>query len=375
MAGIYIHIPFCRQACHYCDFHFSTHLKNQNDVVSAIVKELITRKNYFNESVKTIYFGGGTPSLLTTGQIEAILETISIHFAVADDVELTFEANPEDISLERSVQLKDLGINRLSIGIQTFNEEKLKWMNRAHDLDQTYQAFEYARNAGFQNISLDLIYALPNVEDNYWKEDLDRAVGLGPEHISLYGLTIEEKTVFGSQKKKGVLKEVSEDLAADQYFFAVEFLKENGYQQYEISNFGKPDHYSRHNLAYWAGTSYLGVGPGAHSFDGGSRQMNVRNNHQYLRAIGHEQIYFEVEHLTLTDLINERILTSLRRSIGIDLEELKEKFDLDLIEAFPLLIEGFIGKDLMIHADGHLKLTTAGFLVADEIALQLFFQE
>lgn len=375
MAGIYIHIPFCRQACHYCDFHFSTNLKNQNELVDILCQEIIQRKNYIDERIETIYFGGGTPSLLTSQQLEKILVTIDDNYEISPEAEITLEGNPEDLDFEKTSEIRKLGINRLSIGIQTFDDEKLKWMNRIHSSGQAISAFENARAIGFENISLDLIYALPEAGFDFWKSDLKKMVELQPEHISLYGLTIEEKTVFGNWSNKGKLIEVPEDEAATQYLHAIDFLKSSGYEHYEVSNFGKPGYSSRHNTSYWQGIPYLGIGPGAHSFDGKSRQLNVRNNQKYIRLITSGESYYDTEQLSQTQLLNERILTSLRTHTGIDLHQLKSEFTVDLKDEYADVLSEFERNGFIILMDGFIRLTPNGFLVADEVALRLFFPE
>ncbi len=333
------------------------------------------RADYLEDEVSTIYFGGGTPSLLTKDQLKKLMDTIRNHYPLTPNPEITLEANPEDLTAAKPQILLDLGINRLSIGIQTFDNQELKWMNRAHDAADAVTSFANVRNAGFQNISLDLIYALPTMGNSTWKENLRKAAELQPEHISLYGLTIEDQTVFGKRKKKNELIEMPEDDAAEEYLAAISYLRELGYEHYEVSNFGKPGFYSQHNMAYWSGNAYLGVGPGAHSFDGSTRQFNLRSNPKYLKAIVNNDIFFEVEELTQTQRLNEQILTGLRRKSGILFSELKEQFHVDLRDTYHKILDNFDKQGLVSYSDDRLQLTSHGFLVADEIALQLFFQE
>lgn len=375
MAGIYLHIPFCRQACHYCDFHFSTNLELQDQMVSALAKELQQRSAYLQDGIDTIYFGGGTPSLLSKQQLERIMSRIRNNFKLNKSVEITLEANPEDLTAAKCNELIQLGINRLSIGVQTFDDEQLLWMNRAHAADQVTLGFNAARAAGFSNISLDLIYAFPNVGIEHWKNDLSRIVQLDPEHISLYGLTIEDRTVFGNWEKKGKLAQIEDDEAARQYLFAIEFLTNSGYLHYEVSNFGKEGFHSHHNHSYWSGVPYLGVGPGAHSFNGSSRTMNIRNNPTYIKAINEGTPYAETEVLSTTQLLNERILTSLRTSRGLSFDEINTRFKVDLRKEFESLLDELVKLDMVILEDEHLRLQPNGFLVADEIALRMFFPE
>ncbi|MFK7953124.1 MAG: radical SAM family heme chaperone HemW [Ekhidna sp.] len=375
MAGIYIHIPFCRQACHYCDFHFSTNLKYQGDMVNAICKEIDARKSYVEENIDTIYFGGGTPSLLTGVQIKSILAEIKNHYSIANNAEITLEANPEDLVKGKSSELLEIGVNRLSIGVQTFHEEKLKWMNRAHSAKEAEQGYLNARREGFQNISLDLIYARPNEEAKAWLSDLKRVVNLKPDHISLYGLTIEEKTVFGKWEKDEKLLPLPEEDAASQYLEAIEFLNQSGFQQYEVSNFSKPSFQSKHNGAYWTGTPYLGIGPGAHSFSGQSRHINIRHNAKYMKLIDEDKPHFETEKLSKTQRINEQVLTSLRTIDGLDFQLLESLWGVDLMREHRKFIDDLCDQKMAELENGKLKLLPHGFLIADEISLRLFFPE
>lgn len=375
MAGIYIHIPFCRQACHYCDFHFSTNLGAKEEMIGAIMTELKNRREYISEDIATIYFGGGTPSLLSSSQLDQLLDTIIENFNVDQNAEVTLEANPEDLSGSYLQAIRSIGINRLSIGIQTFDDERLKWMNRIHDSQQAKIAYEHARIAGFENISLDLIYALPDHGEIKWEEDLATAIELSPEHLSLYGLTIEPQTVFGKWELEHKVIQVPENDAARQYLLAIEYLQGHGYLQYEVSNFGKKDFYSRHNTAYWHGENYLGIGPGAHSFNGSSRQFNIRNNAKYLKAIRENATYFESENLSTVQRMNEQILTQLRTANGLNLQALEKQSGIRLDQSHAEFIQKMELEDMIV-LDGHfLRLKPHGFLVADEIALRMFFSE
>ncbi|MEP0986208.1 radical SAM family heme chaperone HemW [Ekhidna sp.] len=377
MAGIYIHIPFCRQACHYCDFHFSTNLTRMEEMVQAIGKEIVDRKEYLSEPIETIYFGGGTPSLLTFDQIKFILNAIERSHSISSEAEITLEANPEDLSSEKASQFFNAGINRLSIGIQTFDEAKLKWMNRIHDTNESLAAIKNVRNAGFQNISLDLIYAIPDHSLNKWQSDLEQIIELNPEHVSLYGLTIEDKTVFGKWEHENKLIQVPEDEAAAQYLLAIDLLKENDYLQYEVSNFGKEGYYSKHNNAYWSGVPYLGVGPGAHSFDGEhTRRFNVSNNAKYLKALQGDDIHFsENEVLSNKQRLNEMILTQLRTKKGLNLKAFEKSSGQALVKRHHRFLEEIAHQNLVEISNDFLRLKPRGFLVADEIALRLFLPE
>ena len=375
MSGIYVHIPFCRQACHYCDFHFSTNLKLIDNVIDAICDELKHRKDYLTTPVETVYFGGGTPSLLASAKIEKILNQIRDLYSLTDSLEMTLEANPEDLTLEKCQKLKKIGINRLSIGFQTFDHHKLQWMNRAHNMFQSHEAYQNARRVGFDNISLDLMYALPEETDELFNNDLNEIVALKPEHISLYGLTIEEQTVFGRRKEKGNFVETPEEKAAKQYLDAISFLNANDYVQYEVSNFGREGFYSRHNFGYWNHAPYLGVGPGAHSYNQISRRFNIRNNPKYVQALQKGGAYFNEEMLTKTEQLNERILTGLRTTDGIDCNKIMQLFGINLMKEKKEFFTKMTKQKLLKIQGDRIKLHAEGFLVADEIALQLFFHE
>ncbi len=339
-------------------------------MVASICHEIELRSEYLNEEVDTIYFGGGTPSLLNKEQLKKILATISRHFHISTVAELTLEANPEDITFKKLASLIDCGINRLSIGIQTFSNDRLKWMNRAHTSEDAISAYLLSRAVGFANISLDLIYAIPSGE---WISDLEKITGLEPEHISFYGLTIEDKTVFGKWEKDQKLVEVNEEDAATQYLDAIQYLASNGYHQYEVSNFSKPGFKSKHNSSYWAGISYLGVGPSAHSYDGASRQFNVNNNTRYIEALKNGTPHHQTEQLSPAQLMNESILTQLRTVNGIDTRKFKESFQVDLVQLHWKTISALTRQKLVSVNNQRLALTTNGFLIADDIALKLFF--
>lgn len=373
MSGIYIHIPFCREACHYCDFHFSTNVEIKEALVQAIGEELRLRQGYLGgRRVDTIYFGGGTPSLLSTSELRFLLETVFQTHDISPDAEITMETNPDDLTLAALSEYKALGINRLSVGIQSFDDPVLKFLNRVHSSETAIRSVDRARQAGFENISIDLIYAIPGLSSNAWKENIARAVSLGPPHISAYTLTIEERTVFGNWQAKGKLKAVDEASAAAQLEMLMKMLTEAGYRQYEISNFARPGRESKHNSSYWRGVPYLGVGPSAHSYDTTSRQHNVANNHQYVRALKEKNIPAEVELLTRQDRINDYILTTLRTDSGCDLSELKRAFSYDLVETEAAYIRNLEQHHLITLAEGRLRLTDKGKLLADKIASDLF---
>lgn len=373
MAGIYIHIPFCKQACYYCDFHFSTNQQFVQEMINAICYELELRQAYLpDRKIQSIYFGGGTPSLLLSDQLNQILTKIASLFSVSTTAEITLEANPDDLTVERLVSFKSLGINRLSIGVQTFNTGLLKKLNRAHDREAAQLSYQYARDAGFTNISLDLMFALPDQSIEQLLEDIQTMVKLRPEHISCYSLTIEPQTAFGKWSATGKMKPVDDAVAAEQFETIMAQLANAGYDQYEISNFGKPGFYSKHNSSYWKRESYLGVGPSAHSFDGVSRQFNVSNNAIYVKKIMLAEVPYEREVLTREDQINEYIMTSLRTSWGCDLTFLQNTFSFDLMLHQKKYIQSLIDMKLIELDKQVMRLTIKGKLIADKIAADLF---
>lgn len=373
MAGIYIHIPFCRQACYYCDFHFSVNQQIRTEMIAAISKELLLQKDYLqSETVETIYFGGGTPSLLTSTEIKSILDTIRSIHRISANAEITLEANPDDLTPLRLTEFREAGINRLSIGIQTFNTEQLKSLNRIHDGTAAVKSFNDARDAGFNNISIDLMYSLPGETMADWKQDILQAISLNPEHISCYSLTIEEKTAFGKWAAAGKLKPEPDEVSARHLELLMDELHRAGYEHYEISNFAKPGFYSNHNSNYWRGVTYLGVGPSAHSFNGGSRQFNISNNHAYVKALQAETIPFEKEILSRENKINEYILTTLRTSRGTDLAFLKSLHEYDLAAEHGEYVSRLLNKQLVTLENHILKLTNTGKLLADKISSDLF---
>ncbi|MBI3219042.1 MAG: radical SAM family heme chaperone HemW [Bacteroidetes bacterium] len=374
MAGIYIHIPFCKQACHYCDFHFSTNQSHRKEMCMAIAKELALQADYLtSESISTLYWGGGTPSLLSESEFGIILESVHKHFSVEPNIEQTLEANPDDLTQKKLALIKSLGFNRLSIGIQSFDDEVLRFFNRAHSADEALKCMELSRGAGFANISIDLIYAVPSQSQDDWKKNIESALALRPEHISAYSLTIEEKTVFGNWNRKGKLQPADENEAALNFITLMDMLEMNGYEHYEISNFCKPGFYSRHNSSYWKQARYLGVGPSAHSYNGVSRQSNLSNNSLYQKSIESGTIPAEIEILTRENKINEYIFTTLRTIWGCDLSFLKENFAYDL--ASMGLLQKMKDQEWVIQEGNTLYLTRKGKLLADQIASDLFIYD
>jgi oxygen-independent coproporphyrinogen-3 oxidase len=376
MAGLYIHVPFCKQACHYCDFHFSTNQETRLDLVQAIARELTIQQKYVeDEPLNTIYFGGGTPSLLSQNELKIIFDSIHSNFVVNPEAEISLEANPDDLSEEKLQLLKEIGINRLSIGIQSFDDAILRYLNRAHSSQSAVECVASARKTGFENISLDLIYAIPGQDIAGWEKNIRQAIGLHPDHISSYSLTIEEKTTFGRWHAKGKLNTVDDDEAARQLEFLMDALENAGFDQYEVSNFGKPGFYSRHNSSYWKQEKYLGVGPSAHSFNGTSRQYNISNNHLYVKSISTGALPATKEELTREDSINEYLLTTLRTSWGSDLAWLLSNFEHNVQTENASYIETLESKRLVSLENNILKLTRTGRLLADKIASDLFLMK
>ncbi len=373
MAGIYIHIPFCKQACYYCDFHFSTNQTLKDEVIHAISNELVIQQNYLGgEEIETIYFGGGTPSLLSKRELEVILNSIYKHYSISSLPEITLEANPDDLTKEKIHILKEVGINRVSLGIQSFDDTILKFLNRAHNSEEALSCALHLREAGIHNLSIDLIHSIPDQDDLMLMQNLEQVIKLSPQHISVYALTIEDKTVFGKWASRGKIKAVEESQSANQFEMVMDTLTESGYQHYEISNFCLPGFASKHNSSYWQQKKYLGVGPSAHSFDGETRQFNVSNNYLYLNSMREGKISFEKEILSRENKINEYIFTSLRTDRGCNLSYLinTHHYDLGKINSDylqSLLNEGYV---TLIHDILH--LTKKGKLLADKIAADLF---
>lgn len=372
MAGLYIHIPFCKQACHYCDFHFSTSLQLLSPVVKSIVLEMELRKDYLKgESVDTVYFGGGTPSLLPAAALEQILDQVALIFP-GKKLEITLEANPDDLDSNSLATWKSLGIDRLSLGIQSFQDEILKAYNRAHNAQQAKQAIQLGRSAGFEKFSIDLIYGFPHANHGLWKKDLKEALLLDPGHLSAYSLTLEPKTTFGNWAKKGKFIPAEEEFVAQQFEWLQEQCDQAGYQQYEISNFSRPDQAAIHNSNYWKRIPYLGIGPSAHSFDGNARGYNPPSNPSYVQALAAGKLPFVVENLEKEELINEEILTCLRTSWGLDTVSMADRYQVDLLQIKETSIAKLTALG-MVHTEGKtLTLTRKGQLLADSIAAEIF---
>ena len=373
MAGIYIHIPFCKKACYYCDFHFSTSLRYKDELLQALIKEIRLQKAYLDgETVETIYFGGGTPSLLTTEEINLITGAITNLHTVAANAEITLEANPDDLNKEKLRSLLKTGINRLSIGIQSFFDEDLAWMNRSHNAEEAENGVKRAQDMGFENLTADLIYAYPLLNDQKWKYNLDKVFELGIPHISSYSITVEPGTALASFIKKKKQPVMDEQQSAAQFILLMDAMQHKGFEHYEISNFCKPGAYSKHNTNYWKGVKYLGIGPSAHSFNGGTRQWNVANNAKYIGALESGNIPAETEVLTESNRLNEYIMTSLRTIWGLELKKLDAIANGAAKELLPEALR-FIDQGWIYQKDGTLFLTQTGKLYADKIAAELFF--
>lgn len=373
MAGIYIHIPFCKQACHYCNFHFSTSLRLKNDLVRAILHEIERRSHYLErEEIETVYLGGGTPSLLTREELEAIFQAIDKHFTLTADPEITLEANPDDLDKAKLQDLAGSGINRLSIGIQSFAPDDLEWMNRAHNSRQAHDSLEWARETGFDNLSADLIYGLPTLTLAQWDQNLQHLLACEVPHISAYSLTVEEKTALNHQVKTGKGHRPDEARTVEQFQHLMAVLRADGFEHYEISNFARPGYHARHNSSYWTGKKYIGFGPAAHSFNGESRQWNIANNALYIRKLESGGSFFEQEQLSLHDRYNEYIMTSLRTIWGCDQKTIARKFGDKLFRYLQQASRKHIEQGRLQVEGEKLLLTSQGKLVADAVSADLF---
>ncbi len=372
MAGIYIHIPFCKQACHYCDFHFSTSLKKKEEMLQALEKELVMRKGELGEEVvETIYFGGGTPSVLDTQETDRLIQAVWDHYAVVEDPEITLEANPDDLSSEKLRQLAASKVNRLSIGIQSFFEEDLKFMNRAHNAEQARSALGEAREL-FDNISIDLIYGIPIADDKRWEENISLALSYAIPHISSYALTVEPGTALKKFIEKGVVPPVDDERAEAQFQHLVRRLEGEGFVHYELSNFGKPGYFSRNNTAYWQGKTYLGIGPSAHSFNGQQRSWNISNNTLYIKGIQQGKVPSETEILTQRDRYNEYVMTGLRTMWGVSLQSIEQEFGSHFREYLMEQAERHI-TDRYLYLDGDtIRVSQKGKFLSDGLAADLF---
>ncbi|WP_310276679.1 radical SAM family heme chaperone HemW [Flavobacterium piscis] len=373
MSGIYIHIPFCKQACHYCDFHFSTSMKKKDEMVLALAKEISMRKNELsNEIVETIYFGGGTPSVLSNEEINFLISEVYQNYKVSENPEITLEANPDDLSSGRILELANSPINRLSIGIQSFYEEDLKMMNRAHNSVEAIKCLQEATKF-FDNISLDLIYGIPGMSDEMWKKNIETALSFEIPHISSYALTVEPKTALRKLIDTGKIAEPQDETASSHFMILVETLQKNGFIHYELSNFGKENYFSKNNSAYWLGKKYIGIGPSAHSYDGTKRGWNVTNNSLYLKSIKENILPIETEILSKSDRYNEYIMTGLRTIWGVSLERIEKEFGKDYLNYLKKQAQKFLDDELVFIENNILKPTSKGKFLTDGIASDLFY--
>ncbi|MFM2266068.1 MAG: hypothetical protein RLZ77_1488 [Bacteroidota bacterium] len=372
MAGIYIHIPFCKQACHYCDFHFSTSVKNKTQLIHALLDEIRLRKSSWqNEAIETIYFGGGTPSVLTIEELNLILDAVYHHFQVIEKPEITLEANPDDLSPDYLLLLAKSRINRLSIGIQSFFDADLQLMNRAHNAEQAKQSLALATTY-FDNITLDLIYGIPALSDEKWRQNIETALSFGVPHISAYALTVEPKTALHQFIQKKQMPALDESQAEAHFRLLVELLQAKGFVHYELSNFGKPGYFSRNNSSYWLGKKYLGIGPSAHSFDGHTRSWNVSNNAKYIKSIQNQILPSETEILSITDRYNEYVMTGLRTIWGVSFAHIESQFGLAYLEYLHTQIQPHLQSGLLQVEHNIVTTTPKGKFLCDGISADLF---
>ena len=380
MSGIYIHIPYCKQACHYCDFHFSTSLKKKDEMVLALAKEIEMRKSEFkDDAVETIYFGGGTPSILNVSDLKLLIDTVYSNFSVIENPEITLEANPDDLTPILSFrgtrnlfkEFKAIGVNRLSIGIQSFFEDDLKLMNRAHNSEEAKSCLEIATQY-FDNISIDLIYGMPRMSNEKWLHNIETALSFNIPHISSYALTVEPKTALHTFIQKGIIPQLDDEVAQEHFHLLVDKLEENGFIHYELSNFGKENYFSKNNSSYWLGKKYIGIGPSAHSYDGEKRGWNVSNNTLYLKSIQENKLPLETETLTKTDRYNEYVMTGLRTIWGISLDRIETEFGKTYLDYLNQQAAKYIEDHLLFIDDNILRTTKSGKFLSDGIASDLF---
>lgn len=405
MSGIYIHIPFCKQACHYCDFHFSTSMKKKDEMVLALAKEIGLRRSEFkyldsashldsarcDSVIETIYFGGGTPSVLTPSDLKFLLDAVYQNYKVSVNPEITLEANPDDLTIlsdraeSRSVEgeeigdsqnifeaYKAIGINRLSIGIQSFFEDDLQMMNRAHNSEEAKKCLTEATKY-FDNISIDLIYGIPGMSDEKWEQNIEKALSFGIPHISSYALTVEPKTALKKLIETGKIAAPQDEVASNHFSILVDTLKKHNFIHYELSNFGKEGYFSKNNSAYWLGKKYIGIGPSAHSYDGEKRGWNIANNSLYLKSIQDGSLPIETEILSKSDRYNEYIMTGLRTIWGISLDRIETEFGLDYLDYLKKQSQKFLNDDLVAIENNILKPTAKGKFLTDGIASDLFY--
>ena len=374
MAGIYIHIPFCKRRCIYCDFFSTTQSEKKSAYVHALCQELDMRKDYLEgEDIETIYLGGGTPSQLTQKELEKIFSSLYNIYKVKEDAEITLEANPDDLTPEYIHMLRTLPINRISMGIQTFQEETLKLLHRRHTAQQAIEAVKHCRETGFQNISIDLMYGLPGETLETWQEDLQQAIALHPEHISAYHLIYEEGTALWKLREQNQVEEADEDLSVTLFKTLIEELTHAGYEHYEISNFCLPGLHSRHNSSYWTGKKYLGCGPSAHSFNGTSRQWNVASLDKYIQSIQQGKLNYEIEELDIYTRYNDFVITTIRTHWGMSLSHLRSTYGENLYQYCLRMAKPHLEQGVLEIKEDTLKLTKEGIFISDGIMSDLLF--
>ena len=372
MSGLYVHIPYCAKLCYYCDFHFSLNLKTRNDFVDAVCRELQLRKDFFSTPVETIYFGGGTPSLLSEEEIRTIVSTMYETFQIQPNAEFSFECNPDDLTDSYCESLLKNGVNRLSIGIQSFFDDDLQLLNRRHSSESARKAVKIAQNAGFQNITIDLIYGLPNMTTERWEKNLDEVAKLNVQHLSAYSLMVEEHTALHKLVRTGKFILPSEESVLEQFNYLIDWAKANDFEQYEISNFAKNGMYSKHNTSYWTGKPYLGVGPSAHSFDGEKRFWNIAHNAKYIESLRNSVIPCETEILSVRDKYNELIMTGLRTKQGVNESVIAQNFPPKYVQDFLVCKAKFLKQNLLQENGTFVSLTRKGVMVSDMIMSDFF---
>ncbi|OQA99424.1 MAG: Oxygen-independent coproporphyrinogen-III oxidase 1 [Bacteroidetes bacterium ADurb.Bin217] len=373
MSSLYLHIPYCKKLCYYCDFHFSLNLKTKADFVAALCKELELQHNFLNDTaLDTIYFGGGTPSVLSPDEIQYIFATIRRFWNISPTAEITFECNPDDLNLPFCKELYSLGINRLSIGIQSFFDDELHMLNRRHTAYEAQQSVHNAQQAGFSNITIDLMYGLPHQTLERWKQNLDRVSQLNVQHLSCYALTVEKNTALAQSVKRKQVIPQSDDVYIQQYNYLIQWCEQHGFEQYEISNFAKRGMYSRHNSNYWSGKSYLGVGPSAHSFNGTYRFWNTAHNQKYIDTLQNNQLLQESEQLSHSNICNEYIMTTLRTIQGIEIQRVQQLMTSEEFDSFLKQVQTLIQSEKLCMSASHIYCTSQGFMVSDMIIAELF---
>ena len=372
MSGIYIHIPYCKQACHYCDFHFSTSMKTKNEMIDCIVKEMDIRENEFSKKINSLYIGGGTPSLMTNLELETIFNGLEKKMSIGDIKEVTIEINPEDLINEKLKFYKEIGINRLSIGIQSMNNNILKWMNRSHDTNQVINGLNNTKVAGFENINLDFIYGTPKNLSRDYKSELLEILKFNPTHLSCYHLTIEDGTYFGHLEKKKKIKRIEDDVSQEEFLWISEKLKSKNYQHYEISNFAVQGKESFHNSNYWNQSSYIGLGPGAHSFRNSTRRWNISNNRLYIKNIKAGIPYFEQEVLSPYDIVNEKIMLGLRTLNGLDKDHVFSIVPQAIKEGIESKLNTFLKDEILLSTNNIISMNPEKWLLSEYVSRELF---